>query len=591
MADGLLSRGLRRYVGGPATSPRTVLSFARALLALTGGYFWGSAAKAKLLALILLVFAQVGLAVRLNLWNADLFNALGQLSGEGFARQVGVFVLLVCGTMAVNTAHLEVKRRLQFGWRAWVTDRLLSGWMSKGRHYALSLLPGDHTNPDGRIAEDIRIATEAAVELANSLVYCALILGTFLSILWGLSGTVAVTLPWVGQIAVPGHMVVIALLYSCSGAAAAFALGLPLVRATDARQGREADFRFALVHARENAEALALTHTETQERASLAVLFGAIGRIWERQTVSLRNLQMFSSGYGLVAPILPILVTTPRYLAGSISLGGLMQTAQAFQQATSALSWPVDNATRIAEWSASAERILALQAAITALDGPHRPTLICAPAPGVDLVMEDVVLRDPDGTPMTSKIGLRIEPGEGVVLTGDPHAASLLCKAIAGVWRWGEGRIHLPSGSFPAILVRRPWLPELPLRDLLVKPGSHSDEEILAALTQVGLFDFDDRLDTLEPWHKILGDADRQRLAFAKLLLQRPHLILLDHATEALSPRAAIELLGILREALPEAMILMTGPRPEGVVDFQRRVELSPPVRSAVASRINNHVG
>jgi len=574
----------RRFLkaeGAPATSPRTVLGFARAILTLTGGYWRGKgsgAARAQLVMLILLVFVQVGLAVRLNIWNADLFNALGQHSGEGFMEQVVIFAFLVVATMAVNATHLEVKRRMQFGWRSWVTERLLADWMTKGRHYALSLMPGDHTNPDGRIAEDIRIATEAAVELANSMFYCVLMLGTFLSILWGLSGVMTVNLPWGwGPVELPGHMVVIALIYASSGAAAAYGLGRPLVRATDSRQGREADFRFALVHARENAEALALTHTEKQERKSLATFFAAIGHIWAKQTSSLRHLTLFSAGYGTLAPILPILVTTPRYLMGAISLGGLMQTAQAFQQATAALSWPVDNAPRIAEWSASAERILALQSAIMALDGPQRPLLLCAPAPGPDLVLDNVVLRDPDGTAVSAAISARVAPGEGIVLTGDPHATSLLCRAIAGVWRWGEGCIQLPSGRYPAILVRRPWLPELPLRDLLVKPGSHSDEAISAALCQVGLFALDDRLDANEPWHRVLGDADRQRLAFAKLLLQRPHLILLDHATEALNVRATVELLGILRDALPDAMILMTGPRPEGVVDFDRRLELPQP--------------
>src|SRR5690606_17411473 len=123
-------------------------------------------------------------ALRLNLWNADLFDALERRDGGQVLVQSLVFVGIVVGTMIVNVAHLEVRRRLQIGWRAWLTRRVADAWMDRGRQHQLSLLPGAPTNPDARIAEDIRLVAEAVLDLAHSLFYCLLLLVGFVSILW-----------------------------------------------------------------------------------------------------------------------------------------------------------------------------------------------------------------------------------------------------------------------------------------------------------------------------------------------------------------------------------------------------------------------
>ena len=118
--------------------------------------------------LALLVVAQVALVIRLNIWSADLFDALERRSTDRAMAQIGIFVLIMLGTMATNTAHLVVRRHLQLDWRRWLTARVIGDWMEDARHYQADLIPGDHANPDGRIAEDIRIATEVAIDLAST---------------------------------------------------------------------------------------------------------------------------------------------------------------------------------------------------------------------------------------------------------------------------------------------------------------------------------------------------------------------------------------------------------------------------------------
>lgn len=550
-------------------------------LHLAGGYWrgpgcwraWGLTAS-----LALLTVALVLMQVRLNLWTADLFDALERRSLDRFLNQITVFAVIVLGTVTATAAHLRVKRRLQLEWRNWLTARVTERWMDRARHYQVALLPGEHDNPDGRIAEDVRIATEWAVELAHSLLYCLATLASFIGLLWTLSG-----LAFIGDVRIHGHMVWLALLYAAVGSAGAFSLGRPLVRATDARQGREADFRLALVRAREGAEPIALAHAEAAERGRLARLFAGVAAAWRRQTTCLSRLTLFASGYGMLTPVFPLLFTTPRYLAGTITLGELMQVAQAFQQVTGALSWPIDRFQQIAEWRASAGRVLGLVDAIEALDaevaeiGAGPPAGRIERAEGASLTLAGLGMAAPDGIAITTDLDLSVAPGERVLITGDPDGLADLLRALAGIWPWGHGRITLPAGGSVAFVGPRPWLPAEPLRRVLCFPedaAAFPDTALTEALTRVGLAHLAAHLDAAEAWDRTLSPGGQQRLAFARLLLHQPSWIVLHGATNALDPAAEAELTSALVEALPGATILSLGcpAAPEEV--FGRRLAL-----------------
>ena len=102
------------------------------------------------------------------------------ISMSGIIAQIGMLIVIFIGSIGVTTLHLIVKRRLLIGWRLWLTEKVVSKWMHKGRHYQVTFMAkNNHDNPDGRIAEDIRIATEEAIALAHSLFYSLLLLGKF----------------------------------------------------------------------------------------------------------------------------------------------------------------------------------------------------------------------------------------------------------------------------------------------------------------------------------------------------------------------------------------------------------------------------
>lgn len=559
--------------------------FIRQFLRLAGPY-WQSGEKWKVRGLVglllALTVAQVVIPVLINLWSLELFDALEQKSIDKFLAQILEIVLILAASMTVTTTHLRVKRAIQLGWRRWLTRRLQDNWMAMGHHYQLMHIPGDHDNPDGRIAEDIRNTTEAAIDLLHSLFYCILLLASFVQILWSLSGELTIRIAEI-TLPIPGHMVWVALIYAASASALALWVGRPLIRATDKRQTAEANFRFGLVRARENSEAIALLHGEVGERRRFSELFRGIEGAWNRQTKGLIRLFMFTSGYSVFSTAFPILIAAPRYIFGEISLGQLMQTAQAFQQLSQALSWPVDNMQRMAEWRASVERVLALHEALQALrDDTARPdahTVVVQKAALPTLCFHDLTIANADGAVVVEGFSAEICAGERVLIGGDPGAAVKLFKVVAGLWPWGKGTVDLPCDAHIFFMPQRPYMPIGTLRGVLTYPSAmecFTDAQLEAALELVGLAHLMPRADDTAIWEQTLTAGEQQRLGFARLLLHRPKWVFLQEATDALDPEGERSLMELLINEFPTAAILTVGFHAELEQYHQRRLILAP---------------
>jgi ABC-type uncharacterized transport system, permease and ATPase components len=324
--------------------------------------------RKRTLALIVLTILQIVIAVMITEWSAALFDALEQHSMPELLRQIERLVMIFAGSMAITAMHLKIKRDIQISWRSWLTAKVISQWMYEGHHYQIAqILTDGHDNPDGRIAEDIRIATDEAVNLCHSLFYSLLLLISFTEILWKLSDVVLLD---IGGIIVPvyGHLVWIAILYAAAASVLGWWAGRPLTLTTNAMQTVEANFRFGLVRARENAQAISRQHGEAKEKKRFLSLFHDITGIYDLQTHAWAHIMLFSSGYAVLSMAFPILIAAPRYILGSITLGALMQSVQAFQQMAAALSWPTNNMTLIAQWRASVDRVLGLVEALNDLD-------------------------------------------------------------------------------------------------------------------------------------------------------------------------------------------------------------------------------
>ncbi|MDO9106651.1 MAG: ABC transporter ATP-binding protein/permease [Methylovulum sp.] len=549
------------------------------------GPFWRSENQAVIrqltLALIVLTVMQMAIAVVITEWSAALFNALEQHSMSGLLKQTMLLLLIFAASMAVTVSHLKIKRQLQVGWRNWLTERVIGQWMDKAHHYQVThIQSASHDNPDGRIAEDIRIATEDAITLSHSLFYSLLVLVSFTTILWQLSGTVVIDLGVI-QMPIHGHLVWIAMIYAAVASFLGWRIGKPLIHATDVRQTAEANFRFNLVTARENSLAIALIHGEADEQKRFVRLFGDIVDAFNRQTRAMSNIMLFTSGYSVLSTAFPVLVSAPRYILGSISLGALMQSVQAFQQTTSALSWPVDNMSTVAQWRASVERVLSLVQALDDLEvelakaDPHRILL----EKGEDSVLrfQDLCIARLDSVVCVSPITVDIRAGERVLITGNTFSGSKLFKAIAGLWPWGSGCIELPDDEPMFFMPPRPYLPAGTLRDAICYPstsGSVGQTELEQALELVGLQELVEQLDQVDFWDTALPREQQQRLGMVRLLLRRPKWILLQEAFDSLNPDGETEMFRLVCQELPDATLLTVTNQPTAEAYHQRKLVL-----------------
>lgn len=526
----------------------------------------------------MLVFGgiNVGVALWLNIWNRDFFNALEKRDTSQLVEQLYLLAAIVASAGVAVAIHLHIRRRLQINWRSWLTRVTTRRWLHAGRQYQLGLLADECDNPDGRIAEDIRVSTEVAVEFAQTILQCILQLITFLSVLWLLSGTLPIRIGTF-EFDLPGYMVWAAVLYALFGSILTYALGRGLIEAGNIRQGREADVRSVLIRARENAEGIALMRGEPDERARLSGAMGNLRDAWHAQTRGQGSLALLTSALAYLGPIVPLIVALPRYLGGDLQLGGLMQTAQAFSNVQWALSWLIDNFPRFAEWRASVDRVVQLHQVLHDLednietpDGEH---IEVTSGESNRLVLREVGLSRPDGEALVAEAEVEIQPGERVLIRGQSGSGkSTIMRAIAGVWPWGRGSVELPRGRI-AFMPQKPYFPLGTLRDAMLypeKPEGIDDTDLREALHKVGLDHLRDRLGEEARWDHILSGGEQQRVAFARVLIQRPRWVFMDEATSALDEAGQANVMKLLAEALPETAVISIGHRP-GLEAFHTR--------------------
>jgi putative ATP-binding cassette transporter len=529
-----------------------------------------------LAAVVALNLVTVWVDVLINAFQRDFFNALENRDQAEFARQLWRFAGLATAFILVAVYKFYLTQLFELRWRAWLTERYVDGWLSRRAYYRLELDGGATDNPDQRIAEDIRMFTEYTVGLSMGLLNSLVTLGSFVAILWVVSGPLTVALGGV-ELTIPGYMVWVALLYAIAGSWLSHLIGRPLVRLNFAQQRFEADFRYGLVRVREHAESIALYRGEPPERAGLVRRFGHVVSNYWALVRAQKRLIWAQSFYGQLAVIFPFVVAAPRYFGGPLKLGDLMQIANAFGQVQGALSWFVSAYAQLATWKATTDRLLTFDDALAELRGSEDRLLHAVPGPAPAL--REVELVTPRGTPIVARTSLALAPGDRLLVTGPSGSGkSTLFRALAGIWPHGSGRIEQPDGGV-LFLPQKPYLPLGTLRATVsypAAPDAFDDDRIAQALRDCRLPQLADRLDEATAWDRRLSPGEQQRLAFARALLNAPRWLFLDEATAALDEETGTALYGLLLDRLPQTAVVSIAHDPAVAAFHRRRVHLTP---------------
>src|SRR5262245_3357739 len=461
------------------------------------------AGRCLLGAILAIELAQVGVAVLLNSWNARFYDALQQKNASAFGYELAIFSGLVTAFILLAVYQLYLSQALQIRWRKWMTNGLLGSWLHESTAYRMQL-SGDCTdNPDQRIAEDIKLFVSNTLSLGTGLLGSVATLSSFVVILWGLSNAAPLTL-FGYTLGIPGYLVWVAIVYAVAGTFVSHRIGRPLVDLDIEQQHREANFRAGLMRVRENAEQIALLRGETAEHRRLMAHFTKVKDNWRAIMGRQKRLTFFTAGYNQVQIIVPILAAGPVYFAGTIGLGGLMQTVSAFGRVEGALSFFVKAYPQLAQWKSIIERLAGFERSIAdaarsqeALEVVERSAAYSISAAGLDL-------KKPCGAPLLEIETLDLTVGVATLLTGRSGTGkSTLLRVLAGIWPHARGRIEMPARSRLLVLPQRPYLPEGSLRDAITFPrvlSVNEDARICALLTEVGLSTFSKRLDEHAHW-------------------------------------------------------------------------------------------
>src|SRR5947208_16723886 len=531
--------------------------------------------------LIALVIGQLIFQYQLNLWNRAIFDALEKKDSATVLRQAMIFVPLAAGSIAVAVCVVYARMRTQRRWRAWLTEHTMTGWLAKGRYYQLNLIEGDHKNPEARIAEDTRIATEQPVDFAVGIVSAVLTSVTFMGVLWSVGGNLDINIGGTALF-IPGYLVIAVVLYCVVISGLMLVIARSFVPTAENKNQVEAEFRAALTRVREYGESIAILGGEKEERAGLDQLLSKVIVTWAKMAGQYMRTMFVSHGNFVIASVIPVILCAPKYLAGEMSLGTVMQAAAAFIQVQYAFNWIVDNYPRLAEWTASARRASNLLVAIDGLDNIE-DSQVGAISRGEDdkaaIRLKDVSVALSDGTVVVDDADVTVELGERVLVQGESGTGkSTLVRAIAGLWPWGEGEITLKRGAKMLLMPQKPYIPLGTLRRAATYPRASEDfedEEIADALKAVGLEHLVEKIDDKDAkWDRTLSGGDQQRLAFARLFLHKPDIVVMDEATSALDPDSQTMLMNLVKERLPETAIVSVGHRPELEAFHERKVNL-----------------
>ncbi|MBS7533370.1 ABC transporter ATP-binding protein/permease [Ancylobacter sonchi] len=532
--------------------------------------------------LLVMIVANVGLQYGINVWNRAIFDGIEKRDAATVLFLTGVFFPLAIGSVLLGVAQVYARMGMQRRWRAWLTNSVVSRWLTGGRYYQLNLVSGDHDNPEYRIAEDLRVATDSPIDFIAGVTSALLSAATFIVVLWTIGGALTLSIGG-AELTIPGFLVVAAVLYAAIASGSIVFIGRSFVAVSEGKNQAEAEYRYVLTRVRENGESIALLGGEKEEREGIDRTFSNVLRQWARLAGQHMRTTTVSQGSSLIAPVVPILLCAPKYLDDGMTLGQVMQAASAFTIVQTAFGWLVDNYPRLADWNACARRIASLMMSLDALERAERGEGVGRikreqTENGAILGLNDLSVTLDDGAAVVAETEVMIEPGERVLVAGASGSGkSTLIRAIAGLWPWGGGSVNIRAGRRLFMLPQKPYVPSGTLHRAAAYPGAAEDwarEEIGAALDKVGLSHLKESIEKDGPWDQTLSGGEKQRLAFARLLLHRPDIVVLDEATSALDEKSQDQMMEMLTTELPEATIVSVAHRVELEAFHSRKIVL-----------------
>lgn len=530
--------------------------------------------------LVAVVAAATFMQLRLNIWTKAFYDSLSGKDIAAFFHQLFLYLFIAGALLALNVAQKWLNLTMKMRMREGLTRDLIREWLVPGRAFRIAGAGPIGVNPDQRIHEDAGHLADLSTDLGVGLLASALLLVSFIGVLWRLSDHVALSFGG-EKFRIPGYMVWAALIYAGAASFLSWRAARKLVPLNAEHYARESNLRFALVHANEHGEGIAIHRGEAEEKGRLNAEFDRLLVVLRDLIGVATRLTWVTAGYGWTALVAPTMIASPAYFSGSLTFGGLLMAVGAFEQVNSSLRWFVDNASVIADWRATLLRVGGFRRALEALDRVGGASRIeHAIAPDNKLRLDGLAVISEAGAVRLDEAHVEIGAGEHTLIEGLPGAGKTsLFRALAGLWSWGEGRIGLPADDRIMFMPKRAYIPEGRLSDILAYPGEagqFTPARYIEVLAWLNLEHLAGRLDEEGHWDQNLTDAEQQGLAFARVLLHKPLWVIVDSALDSLpapTRKTLFDLFGT--ELSASTLVNIAGPQSADPF-FRRMLKLIP---------------
>jgi len=518
--------------------------------------------------------------IKLNRWNGSFLDSLDHRAFANLGGELVTFFVIVGGLLILVVGQTWLQETIKVVLREWLTHDLLDKWLAPKQPYLLAHAGEIGANPDQYMQSDARQLAELSATLGFGLLQSSLLLMSFASVLWILSGQVTFTFDHSTYFSIPGYMLWCALAYSAAGSWLAWLVGRPLIRLNAERYAREADLRSALVRVHESAEAIAFHGGESDERRTVDGSTSQVISLGRQLANGLARLTWITSGYGWLALAVPVLAALPGYMYGNLSLGGLTMVVGAFNQVQQALRWFVDNFSHIADWRATLLRVVRFRDGLLRLNmmGDNVERIGVDRHPADKLAFANLSIQLPDGRISLDRPIVEVDCGERVLIADCSEVGkSQLLRAIAGLWPAGTGTILLPPADDVMFMPPRPYLPFTTLCAAVTYPDhpeGFGDAAIHAALERVILGRLIPRLAEKERWDKSLSADEQQRLALARLVLHAPTWVFFEDTTPYMTAEHCALVRSIFAKELAATSVIGIGSNPALIGFYARTIRL-----------------
>ncbi len=514
--------------------------------------------------IVLMLLAVNGINAGIGFIARDLTNALVNKQEDGFYRILGIYACCFIVALPIRVSQIFFTYKLGIIWREWLSRSLISDYMNNKAYYILN--PNDEQatdvdNPDQRITDDTRAFTGQSLTFTLGIFDALLTFSLNILILWSISSTLTWSL--FGYASFATIILLIA--------------GRNLVRIDFDQLRYEADFRYGLVHVRDNAESIAFYAGEEPEKAETQRRLGSVVTNFNLLIIWRVIIDVMRRSINYAGNFFPYLIMAVPYFAGEIDYGRFIQASFAFSMVEGSLFFVVNQIEELAKFTAGISRLEGFQSKIEQVNR-QAPEL----QEKTSSNKESILIRNADlyppgsSSPIIRDLNMSIEINDRLLVVGPSGCGKTsLLRMICGLWQPANGEVHKPETGDLLFIPQKPYMLLGSLREQLCYPTQEnrfSDDQLRSVLDEVNLYSLIERypdLDVKQDWPRILSLGEQQRLAFGRLLLNAPRFAVLDEATSALDVRTEEHLYDLLKKR--DLAMISVGHRPT-LIEFHTSV-------------------